>query len=209
MKSIHSAKQAIEILPGGRVRASIQHDTMHGVTPEMVRWWFEHIDERTHFNGRDFSGPAVPAYRMWHPFDHIDVSWVRRVYDRSGRLAPGSVIRIEENIGARYPVRAKARVTKFDDGAFNFSPLLGGLIPVGTLIHEYAETERGCSFYTEMLIGTTLPLIGPFVNSLIRRFVASEDFLQAWIVHNIEESGETEQFVPRLFEHARGSRGAA
>ena len=32
MKSIHSAKQAIEILPGGRVRASIQHDTMHGVT---------------------------------------------------------------------------------------------------------------------------------------------------------------------------------
>ena len=94
----------------------------------------------------------------------------------------GSVIRIEENIGARYPVRAKARVTKFDDGAFNFSPLLGGLIPVGTLIHEYAETERGCSFYTEMLIGTTLPLIGPFVNSLIRRFVASEDFLQAWIV---------------------------
>lgn len=208
MKSSHSARHAIESLPDGRVRAWIHHETMRGVSPKMVRWWFEHIDTWTHFNGRDFSGPAVPVYRMWHPYDHIAIKWARRVHDDSGRLAPGSVIRIEENVGARYEVRAKARVTKFDDEAFNFDLLLSGVTPIGHLLHEYAETEGGCSFYTEMLIGTTLPVIGRLLNSLLRRFAASEDFLRTWIVHNIEESGETEKFVPDLFEHARADRDA-
>jgi hypothetical protein len=176
---------------------------MHGVTPQMVRWWFEHSDTSTHFNGRDFTGPAVPVYRFWHPYDHIRCGWVHRVYDESGRLAPGSVIEIEENLGAQYPVRAKARVTQFDDSAFNFDLLLGGLVPAGHLLHEYAETRDGCSFYTEMLLGRDVPLLGRLANALARKLAgADEDFVRTWIVHNIEESGETEKFVPKLYEHA-------
>lgn len=59
-----------------------------------------------------------------------------------------------------------------------------------------------------MLIGTRLPLIVRLLNRLIRRFAISERFLRAWIVHNVEESGETEKFVPRLFEHAAAGRDA-
>jgi hypothetical protein len=205
MKSLDSAEHSVERLPDGRLRAWIRHDTMKGVTPEILRWWFEHIDGFTTFNGEDFSGPEVPVYRYWHPFDHIAVSWARRVRGPDGHLAPGSVIYIQENIGARYPVRAKARVTRFDEEAFNFDLLLGGLIRVGSLDHEYAAVEGGCSFYTHLLIGTTLPLIGSLLNWAIRKMAFSDALVRAWILHNIEESGETEKFVPKLFTHARES----
>ena len=184
------------------MRAWIEHDTMKGVTPEILRWWFENIDTWTRYNGSDFTGPSVPVYRYWHPFDHIAVRWRRRVYVR-GRLGPGSVIEINEDIGGKHAVRAKARVTKFDDEAFNFDLLLGGLIRVGSLDHLYAEVEGGSSsFYTEARIGVEVPIIGRLLNWVIRRQF-TEELLRDWIVHNIEESGETEKFVPALFEEAR------
>ena len=147
MKSVDSARYTVERLPGGRLRATIEHDAMKRVSPAMLRWWFENIDTFTRYNGSDFTGPPVRVYRYWHPFDHITVRWRRRVYDR-GRLGPGSVIEIREDLGGKYPVRARARVTKFDDEAFNFDMLLGGFLRVGTLNHLYAEVEGGCSFYT-------------------------------------------------------------
>jgi hypothetical protein len=164
------------------------------------------LDTFTRFNGVDFSGPPVPVYRYWHPFDHIRFSWAHRVHDASGRLAPGSVVRIEENLGARFPVRSRARVSKFDDTAFNFELLVGGRVKAGHLLHEYAEVEDGCSFYTEMLLGVEVPVVGRALNALFRSRVASEEFVRAWIVHNVEESGETEKFVPKLYRHALEAR---
>lgn len=203
MKVLDSAEHRIENLPDGRLRAWIRHDTMRGVTPAILRWWFEHIDAFTRFNGRDFTGPEVPVYRLWHPYDHIAVRWRRRVRGPDGRLAPGSVIHIEENLGGRYPVRATARVTRFDDAAFNFDLLLGGVIPAASLDHEYAPVDGGCSFYTCLTVGTARPGLGPALNRVIRRLAPGEAMLRAWVVHNVEESGETEKFVPALFEHAR------
>ncbi|MCY3929571.1 MAG: hypothetical protein OXG81_15005 [Acidobacteria bacterium] len=206
MKGLDSARHRVERRSGGRLRASIEHDTMKGVSPEMLRWWFENIDTWTRYNGRDFAGPLVPVYRYWHPFDHITVRWHRRVYVRE-RLGPGSVIEIHEDIGGKHPVRARARVSKFDDEAFNFDLLLGGLLRVGSLDHLYAEVEGGCSFYTEARVGVRVPIIGRLLNWIIRRQF-TEELLRDWIVHNVEESGETEKFVPALFEEAllRASR---
>jgi len=201
MKSADSARYGVEHLSGGRLRAWIEHDTIKGVTPEILRWWFENIDTWTRYNGSDFTGPSVPVYRYWHPFDHIAVRWRRRVYVR-GRLGPGSVIEIHEDIGGKHAVRAKARASRFDDEAFNFDLLLGGLIRVGSLDHLYAEVEGGSSFYTEARVGVKVPIIGRLLNWVIRRQF-TEELLRDWIVHNIEESGETEKFVPALFEEAR------
>ncbi|MDE2690718.1 MAG: hypothetical protein OXI49_09420 [Acidobacteriota bacterium] len=207
MKGPDSARHTVERLTAGRLRASIEHDMMKGVSPEMLRWWFENIDTWTRYNGSDFNGPLVPVYRYWHPFDHIAVRWRRRVYVR-GRLGPGSVIEIHEDLAGKHPVRAKARVSRFDDEAFNFDLLLGGLLRVGSLDHLYAEVEGGCSFYTEARIGVRVPIIGRFLNWIIRRQF-TEELLRDWIVHNIEESGETEKFVPALYEEARGKRESA
>jgi hypothetical protein len=54
-----------------------------------------------------------------------------------------------------------------------------------------------------MLLGRDVPLLGRLANALARKLAgADEDFVRTWIVHNIEESGETEKFVPKLYEHA-------
>jgi len=112
------------------------------------------------------------------------------------------VIEIHEDIGGKHPVRARAKVTKFDDEAFNFDLLLGGLFRVGSLDHLYADVEGGCSFYTEARVGVRVPIIGRLLNWIIRRQF-TEELLRDWIVHNVEESGETEKFVPALFEEAQ------
>ena len=120
-----------------------------------------------------------------------------------GEVAPGSVIRIEENLGAQHPVRAKAKVTRFDDQAFNFDIVLRGLVRVGSVLHLYAEAEGGASFRTEALMGVRVPVVGRLLNALIRRLAFSEEMMVGWITHNVEESGETEKFVPALFAEAQ------
>ena len=52
-----------------------------------------------------------------------------------------------------------------------------------------------------------MPVVGRLLNWVIRRQF-SEELLHAWIVHNIEESGETEKFVPALYEEARRTSGS-
>ena len=39
----------------------IQYDEMKGVTPEMLDWWWDHLDE---------------GYHEWHPGEHISFQWV-------------------------------------------------------------------------------------------------------------------------------------
>jgi len=210
MKDLSSAQYDVEILPTGQIRARIEHAPMAGVTPQMMRWWFEHIDEFTHYNGVGFDGPLVQHYRLWHPYDHIRVNWSKRVRDAEGRLAPGSIIEIEENLGGIAPVRAKARVLRFDDSAFNFAMRPHGPLEVGVLLHEYAETREGCSFYTEMLVGFEQPLVRNLLNPWVRRLLGGVEFIETWILHNIEESGETEKFVPKLYAHAlEGTEGTS
>jgi len=39
----------------------IEHE-LHGVTPEMIDWWWTHIDNSE-------------RYKLWHPEDHISFEW--------------------------------------------------------------------------------------------------------------------------------------
>ncbi|NQY92306.1 MAG: hypothetical protein HRT46_11720 [Deltaproteobacteria bacterium] len=204
MKTLDSARHGIDRSDDGRLRAWIDHEPMKGVTPAMLRWWFENIDTFSKWNGNDFDGPEVPVYRFWHPYDHIAANWRKRVLDAQGRTGVGSVIEIQENIGGRFEVRDCARVTRFDDEQFNFELLGGGFLPAATVDHIYAPVEGGCSFYTSVTVGNDWPLLGGLVARLAEKMLVSEEMLRAWILHNVEESGETEKFVPRLYAHAQG-----
>ena len=202
MKTLDSAKTRLEELPDGRLRATIEHETMQGVTPEMLVWWFENSDGFTTWNGTDFSGTPVPVYRYWHPYDHIKTRWVKPVKRANGHLAPGSVLEIQENIGGVHEVRIRARVTRFDDRAFDFELALGGILRAGVLEHRYAPVDGGSSFTTCLCVGSTLPVVGPWLTRLVRKLRISEPMVRDWLLHNVEESGETEKFVPTLFAEA-------
>ena len=170
----------------------------------MIRWWFENIDSSTTYNGIDFNGAEVPVYRYWHPFDHIQVRWLKKVPDPDGRIGPGSIIGIKEIIGGRYPVDAKARVTRFSEDAFNFELLAGGIAPVGLVVHVWDSSDEGLDFRTEVILTPRVAVIGALLTRIARRFLFSDGMLRAWVAHNIEESGETEKFVPVLYAHATG-----
>src|SRR5262249_11231168 len=141
---------------------------------------------------------------LWHPFDHVAVRWTKRVVGPDGHLAGGSVVHIREILDGRIDVNASAVVTRFDLEAFNFDLLEGGLV-VGSLDHAYSPAEGGSRFHTELRIGVQWPLIGPVVTALARRLRFPRDAIETWIRHNIEESGETEKFVPQLYAAARAS----
>ena len=204
MKTLESATWDVEKLPGGGLRAWIDHQPMRGVTPAAIRWWFENIDTRTTYNGSDFNGPKVPAYRYWHPFDHIRVRWVKKVPGADGRIGPGSIIHIEETIGGRYPVDAKARVSRFDDEAFNFDLLVGGIAPVGEVLHLWSPSDAGLQFRTQVTLSARIKLIGGLLTRIARRAMFTDAMVRHWVVHNVEESGETEKFLPALYAHANG-----
>jgi hypothetical protein len=50
----------------------------------------------------------------------------------------------------------------------------------------------------ENLIGVDWPLIGPWVNALLRRYVFSEGMLAEWERHQVEEVGLLVHFLPAL-----------
>jgi hypothetical protein len=203
MKAFETAKTTIEALPGGRVRATIQHETMKDCTPEMMVWWFQNLDTFSTFNGVDFAGPPVPIYRFWHPLDHVATRWIKKVPTSDGINGPGSVLRVHEVIGGKLEFNAKVYVTRFDQQQFNFELRLGGMLTVGYIEHHYARVEGGCSLDIVLKFGSSRPLLGALLNRGAGRQMMTENLLPMQI-HNIEESGETEKFLPQLYAHHVG-----
>ena len=166
MKGLESAKHDVSVLPDGRIQATVEHETLRGVSIEMLRWWWENIDGTTTWNRNGFEGPPVPVYRYWHPFDHVRTTWVRKKYGPDGRLAAGSMIRIEEILGGRFPVQIGARVTRLDDSAFDFEVRFAGVVRGGVLDHRYEPTGDGCSFVTRLTLGVKPDWLDRFVKNI-------------------------------------------
>jgi hypothetical protein len=187
-------------LAGGRVALAIDHEPMSGVTPEMFRWWFEHFNGESNLTAGGFTGPMTPVYRLWHPLDHILVRWEKVLRGPDGRIAAGSVLYVEENLGGKHPSKTRVWVTRFDNTAFNFS-LGKGAGSFGEVRHLFSPSPAGLQLRTEMDFGVQWPWIGPWFNRMLRRKAFTQDLITAWVTHNVEECGETERFLPQLYRH--------
>ena len=67
-----------ERLPDGRLSWWIEHETLKGVTPRMLVWWFSHLEGDV-----VIAGQRIARYRAWHPYDHVHASYARRLPDGS------------------------------------------------------------------------------------------------------------------------------
>ena len=200
MKPFDSAECVFERLPGGGMRASINHDLMSGMTIDQLIWWFHNIDQRTTFNGQDFAGVEVDCYKLWHPHDHVKVRWHKRLTSHDGQILSGSVIHIQEKFGS-FSINEQGVITQFDRTAFNFEMRVLGL-KVGHLLHLYQEVDLGVKYYTELEIECRAPIVGRFITWLACKFFMPEPKIRAWMVHNVEEVGESEKFIPQLYSDA-------
>jgi DAPG hydrolase PhiG domain len=62
-----TARSGVDQLGDGRAKYWVD-EVLKGVTPEMFVWWFS----GGILGDMDVDGRAVPRYRVWHPYDHVE-----------------------------------------------------------------------------------------------------------------------------------------
>jgi DAPG hydrolase PhiG domain len=191
-KSIETAHSGYEILADGRIHCWIEHDVIRGVTPQMLVWWFKHLEGDV-----DIEGQRLNRYRVWHPRDHIAIEYSRRNPD--GSIGVGCVIHLTEMLGANpdYLIDVHTEIVKLDEQGFAHRPRFHGF-RLARMDYEFRETDGGTIYRNSLTVGAQ-GILGKLLNRLIRAFVFNEARGRAWIKHNIEEVGNFETFLPKLY----------
>lgn len=193
MKPVGSARSTQTILPGGQLELTIEHDTIRGVTPTMLRWWFENLGEDMTFAGRTY-----PRYLLWHPRDHIHWELVQR--SPSGGSGQGAYFRIVEAFAAdpAYYVDSTEYVEKLDEEGISLVKRVAG-VEVFRLEHRFGEVARGASYRSRMTVGMASGAPRWIFNRLVRPRVFSDAMGTAWLTHNVEEVSMFEHILPSLY----------
>ena len=160
MKDLSTAETHFGELDDGRLELRIKHDMIRGVTPKMLVWWFQN------FHGTmSYKGQTIPMYRIWHPLDHIKVELLKPAPDGAPGGVGGALIEINERIIK--PQRMVATVAQMDEHGINLIVRRGPL-KFGDLKHTFTETPEGTLYQSRLLIGSTIPIIGPLLTSIGR-----------------------------------------
>jgi hypothetical protein len=171
---------------------TIEHETVRGVSPAMLDWWFRHIGGELEIDGRRYS-----RYRAWHPRDHID--W-QLVDGDPGRVGVGSRFRIVEAFDRNpaWLVDSIETVTKLDETGIRLERHLFGS-EVFSLEHWFEPVEDGTRYRSRMELGADTRFGRLLFNRLLRPMVFSDLMGPAWLKHNVEEVGNFEHFLPELY----------
>lgn len=193
-KQVSDAKYGREVLPDGRIKYWIEHTIVKSVTPEMLVWWFQHLE-----GDMDFQGKTFNRYHVWHPEDHVHVSYESKLPD--GSVGVGAKLRIVEYFGRnkKYLVNVVSDIEKLDTEGFIHNPRLYGYIPMARMEYQFENTPEGTLYKNCLIIGgkSKLP---KWVFRLIELFFFDSRHGLAWIKHNIEEVGQFESFLPELYK---------
>jgi hypothetical protein len=144
-----------------------------------------------------YEGQRLPRYRVWHPRDHIAIEYSQRNSD--GSVGVGSVIHLTEMLGgnANYLIDVHTLIVKLDEQGFAHRPRFHGL-RFAQMDYEFQGTDGGTRYRNSLTVGAT-GIVGRLLNPAIRRFLFDEARGRAWIKHNIEEVGNFETFLPKLY----------
>lgn len=194
MKPMDSAKTSATIEADGRLRLAIEHDIMAGITPAMLDWWFRHIEGDVVIEGIRCS-----RYTAWHPKDHVAYAVHERADD--GAVGVGSVFHICEVFGRTpgFEVDVLTNVTRLDIGGFAHRPRFPFGLPLAQMDYEWEEAPGGTRYKNSLTVG--IPgggRIARLFNERLRPRFFSDAKGRAWLLHNIEEVGNLEHFLPAL-----------
>lgn len=204
MKPLASAQTRLTYLEDGRLHLWIRHDVLHGVTPEMLVWWFQNLEGDMELEGR-----RLPRYRVWHPRDHVALRYAR--LPPGGKAGPGARFHIQEVLGGRpeLTIDTLTDVTRLDTGGFAHRPRLLGL-HVARMDYAFTRVPGGTLYENSLTFGFP-SRAARALNAWLVRTHFTEARGHAWLLHNIEEVGNLEHFLPRLYAggHGRASSRAA
>lgn len=183
----------------GCLYARVQHDDVKGVTPEMVKWFFEHLGCCTNWNGKDFNGPQVSLYHLWHHRDHVAVTPLTNNGDKQNfGFLEGAQSRIHELTNeVNDVVYYEMETVKLDEHEFTFNVMKSGK-PTGHVKHVYEPTKdgKGVTFFVETKVGMDNNKL--FNKTVVPKLYNKDSGMQ-WIAHNIQETGRLEDVVPTLY----------
>jgi len=204
MKPIESALTKLDYLDDGRMHCSIVHDVLHGVTPEMLVFWFKNMRGTIEVEGKSY-----PRYRVWHPLDHVEHRYVKTPASGDG---VGSVFLIHEVLGRdpRHTVNVLSEVVRLDEGGFGHRPRFAGLTGLVAMDYEFERVAGGTLYRNSLTVGLPVPTRLRALNRLLLPLEFDERRGRAWLKHNVEEVGNFEHFLPQLFarEHGRARPNA-
>lgn len=191
-KSLGSADSGVQIMRDGRLRCWIEHEVVKDVTPEMLVWWFKHLEGTI-----ELDGVAHNRYRVWHPVDHLFAEYEKRNDD--GTVGVGSVIHLAEMLGGNpeYLVHISTTIIKLDETGYIHQPRIHGL-KLAEMRYTFERVHNGTKYVNSLTVGAK-GILGRLINPLIRKFFFDKKRGEAWIRHNIEEVGNFESFLPELY----------
>lgn len=162
------------------VHLVVEHE-LTGITPEMLDWWWDHMDNET--------------YRLWHPEDHIALEWqvppgqvghVGAIHMACEKISdiPAHILRIRWEDPAAAPLHTLYRHVNVG------SPLAPGKddVPMSSVVHEYEEAPFGTRMRSTFVLPASLP----------------QTFLDALRRHNVAEMSRFPAFLPELFKKKTG-----
>lgn len=196
MKPLESAQTRMEVLDDGRLHLSIVHDLLAGVTPEMLLWWFQHLEGDV-----ELEGVRVPRYRIWHPRDHVAFRYGRR----TDPIGPGAIFVIQEVLGRNpaWGVDVRSPVVRLDEGGFAHRPRVHGL-PVVRMDYAFTRVAGGTRYENSLTVGFAgRSWATRALNAVVRRVAFPDGKGRAWLLHNVEEVGNFEHFLPALYARER------
>lgn len=196
LKSVSSARTTQERRPNGQIVLTIEHDVIRGVTPAMLRWWFEHIGDTMEHEGRSY-----PRYLLWHPRDHIH--WALAKPSPRGGAQQGAYFRIVEAFGGNpdFMVDSVEFVEKLDDEGIALVRRELGM-EIFRLEHRFGHAADGATYHSRMAVGAGQGWLGGLFNRWVLPHLFSDAMGTAWLTHNVEEVGLFEQLVPPLYAAA-------
>lgn len=210
LKRNSSAYFDIHKRPNGQFCVVLNHSLLRGVTAEMLYWWFQNFTRiRVRLeNVPGYDNTAVPAYWLWHPYDHVSAT-LSGSLGADGVAQSGAKIRIREAMqydkyGWRYPVDNTLQVHYCEVDGWAMGKTIPVLGPAMMLRIHFKDVFRrgrriGAHYHYEIVIGVSGDhRIAKWVNRKITRHFSPE-FFEAWQTHNVIEVGTFEHFLPALF----------
>jgi hypothetical protein len=148
----------------------------------------------------EISGEMRPRYLIWHPRDHISMTYLHSADDGSN-FQTGAVLRIKEmfNGERRNKLNIKARVEFLDKSGFAHHETIAGL-QVARIDYTFNEVSEGTIYENQMTIGRAGK--GPLswlINRIIQPIVFPRRKGIAWLKHNVEEVGNFQFFLPQMY----------
>jgi len=187
------ARFSHQTLPDGQIRIEIEHLPLHGITPEMLAWWYRVLPIST----VEINGTTYPLYHIFHLSEHGQLWIAEPATDGSAGMGEGSLVARREWFGP-YDSEGAGRVISISAQGLTVRPEVAS-VQIGEIRHIFNSTPTGSVYRVESLIGVDRPIIGPLFNYLLRHTVFTEAMLREWERHQVEEVSMLNYYLPQLY----------